>query len=287
MQIPPQWRHCFEVGDQESLQAAAEMAGIDIGSDELIVRRIIQHSGKSRAFVNDTMVNVGTLAHITERLVDLCSQGDQQLLGKHDERLFWLDRFGDTGGIRNFVKEKFQSWRAKSSELTKLETNTADRERHTDFLRFQIKELEEAKIAGPNEDDEIKAELEVLSNSETLSTFAREAEEAIYGSNAENTAMMDTLGILVNRAEELVKTDEKLLPAFELMNSLKVTLEEAGYFFRDYNQSITVDDERLELLNRRYAALGQLKRKYGPTLEEVLESMEIFSSELKLFRKSQ
>ncbi len=273
----------FEVPDREAIQGVLDNTGIEIEYDELIVRRIIQPNGKSRAFINDVMVNVGTLNLITERLVDLCSQGDQRLLQRNDEQLIWLDRFADIESVRSFVKERFQAWKQKIGELKALEDDSSDRERRVDFLNFQLKELDEAKLESETEDSSIKSEFDILSNSETLLNFAREAESAINGCDDGNKAMLDTLGSLVNRAEELVKTDSNLTPAYELMNSLKVTLEEAGYFFRDYMNNIEVDDSRLEDLNHRYNLLTQIKRKYGPSLKEVIESRDIFRNEVESY----
>ncbi len=273
----------FDVVDRGSIQGVLDNTGIEIEHDELIVRRIIQPNGKSRAFVNDVMVNVGTLNLITERLVDLCGQGDQRLLQRQNEQLLWLDRYAENDPIRNFVKERFQAWKQKLNELKRLEDDSADKERRVDFLRFQLKELEEAKLQQGSEDLEIKGELDILSNSETLLNFAREAESAINGCDDGNKAILDVLGALVNRAEELCKTDTNLTPAYELMNSLKITLEEAGYFFRDYMNNIEVDDGRLEGLNHRYNLLTQIKRKYGPSLKEAIESREIFRNEIESF----
>lgn len=273
----------FEIPNRESIQGVLDNTGIEIEHDELIVRRIIQPNGKSRAFVNDVMVNVGTLNLITERLVDLCSQGDQRLLQRQDEQLIWLDRFSENESVRNFVKERFQAWKQKLNELKTLEEDSSDRERRVDFLRFQLKELDDVKLEDENEDSEIKSELDILSNSETLLNFAREAEAAINGCDDGNKAMLDVLGALVNRAEELCKTDSNLAPAYELMNSLKVTLEEAGYFFRDYMNNIEVDDDRLDELNHRYNLLTQIKRKYGPSLQEVIESRDIFRNEIESY----
>lgn len=270
----------FEMEQTAELAEALENAGIELEGDDLIVRRIVQDSGKSRVFINDTMVNIATLNAITERLVDLCSQGDQRLLTKPEEQLLWLDRFADLERIRQALKEKFQAWKKRYLELQGLQASSEDRARRIDFLKFQIKELESANIQGPEEDEVLKNELTVLSNSETLFAFAKEAEAAINGSDNGERAMLDVLGSLVNRAEQLMKTDPNLAPAHELMSSLKLTLEEAGYFFRDYTQSIQVDEQRLEELNLRLSALAQLKRKYGPTLADVLSLQERSLQEL-------
>lgn len=270
----------FEVSNRSDLTEVLENAGIELEGEELIVRRIIQDSGKSRVFINDTMVNIGTLNAITERLVDLCSQGDQRLLTKTDEQLLWLDRFADLDNIRQALKDKFQVWRKKHQELQGLQASSEDRTRRIDFLRFQLKELESAQLTTSEEENELKNEITILANSETLFAFAKEAETAIYGNDDGEKAIMDVLGQLVSRSEQLVKTDPNLAPAHELMNSLKLTLEEAGYFFRDYTQTIQVDEQRLEELNQRLSFLSQLKRKYGPSLQDVIQSRDTATQEL-------
>ena len=270
----------FETSGDSAIVEALELAGIAPEGDELIVRRVVQEGGKSRVFINNTMVNIGTLNSITERLVDLCSQGDQRMLSKPEEQLYWLDRFADLEATRGFLKEKFEAWKEKHSQLLGFEANSAERARRIDFLNFQLRELDAASLVSPTEDEEIKAELNILSNSGTLFAFAKEAEAAIYGSEGDDKAMVDVLGALVTRAESLVKTDPNLAPAYELMKSLKLTLEEAGYFFRDYTSSITVDEGRLEELNGRMSQLSQLKRKYGPALADVVGSRDNFRTEL-------
>ncbi len=273
----------FEIEDKSFLAGVLESSGISFDEEKFIVRRVIQPSGKSRAYINNSMASLQTLQQITAPFVDICSQGDQQLLVKSEEQLLWLDRYGDLTDLRNFVKERFMLWKERLGALKKLEADSTDRAQRIDFLKFQLKELNEAELSNPNEDEEIKQELEVLSNSETLCAFAKESEAAIYGIDDSQKSMLDVLNGLVQKAESLVKTDPKLTPAYELMNSLKVTVEEAGYFFRDYTKSIVVDESRLEELNIRYNILNQLKRKYGPELEKVMASRDRFTEELQSF----
>ena len=116
----------FEVGADSEVNAALEAQGLP-ADDELIVRRIVHHSGKNRIFVNGSVVNMATLNSITASLVDLCSQHDQQLLARPEEQLLWIDRYGELDEDRVKVRALYLDWREKKEALDSLSTDSAQR----------------------------------------------------------------------------------------------------------------------------------------------------------------
>jgi DNA repair protein RecN (Recombination protein N) len=123
----------------------------------------------------------------------------------------------------------------------------------------------------------------MLENAEDLFTFASEAEGILHGSDAsEATPVLDSLNSLLNRVRPLSAVDAKLNDAMEHLNNLKLHAEELSYFLRAYSQSVSHDESRLEEQNARIALLTKLKRKYGPTLADVIENLEVYRKELSL-----
>lgn len=123
----------------------------------------------------------------------------------------------------------------------------------------------------------------MLGNAEELFGFAAEAEGLIFGSDtSENTPVLDGLVALMNKGRTLSTIDPKLTEAMEHLNNLKIHAEELGYFLRSYSQGVSRDEGRLEDLNSRLALLTKLKRKYGPTLSDAIDNLQIFRKEYSL-----
>jgi DNA repair protein RecN (Recombination protein N) len=273
----------FDLGEDADLIAGLDAQGIRMEDGDLIVRRIVQRSGKNRIFVNGTMVNMATLQAVTASLVDLCSQHDQQLLARPEEQLLWVDSFGELLPDRQEIRSLYREWRERSHTLESLSTDSAQRAQKIDFLRFQISELEDAQLGSPSEDQEIEQELKVLGNAETLFSFASEAEGALFGlESADGPSMLDKIGALVSRTRPLTLADPKLNEALDHLVALKLHADELGFFLRSYAQSLSRDESRLEDLNARLALLTKLKRKYGPQLSDVIQNLDAFRKDLSL-----
>jgi DNA repair protein RecN (Recombination protein N) len=273
----------FEIPENSAVQRALEEQ--DLGGDEgdLILRRIVQRSGKNRIFVNGHLANMATLQAVTSSLVDLCSQHDQQLLARPEEQLFWLDRFGNLEEARAQVSVLYRIWREKKAALEALSTDSAQRAQRIDFLRFQIQELEDAAIRSPKEEEEIEAELKVLGNAESLFAFSSEAESVLFGNDSTDALpLLNGINALLLKAKSMAAADPKLEQAIEHLGALKLHGEELGHFLRAYSQCLQRDEGRLESLNGRLAQLAKLRRKYGPTLSDALLNLEAFRSELSL-----
>ncbi len=272
----------FAIDSHKSLKKKIEELGLTgDDEDEVVVRRIVNISGKNRVFINGSVANTNILGEITRELVDLCSQNDQQLLSRLDEQLIWIDRFGGLEKERAEVNSHFELWRKNCAALEALSTDSSQRAQKIDFLRFQIQEIEEAELTSANEDQELEQELRVLSNAEDLHGFCGEADACLNGGDGfEGTPILDAIGNMLAKAQHLAKSDPKLQQATDFLGTIKLNADELAYFLRSYANSIAHDEGRLEALNARHALLTKLKRKYGPSLEEVLKSFETFKHEL-------
>jgi DNA repair protein RecN (Recombination protein N) len=271
----------FELGDQSELSDLLAELGLHTEDGDLIVRRIVHRSGKNRIFVNGSPLNLNQLYSITGKLVDLCSQQDQQQLMHLDRQLLWVDRFAHLSPERKKVGQVYSQWKQAVTELETVEMAMAAREQRLDFLRFQLNELQEANVSSAQEDGELEAELKRLSQGAVLHAICEEAIQLIEGSeNSATGGWGSGISLLSQKVRQLVSVDEKLNLPLDLLSQAKVLSEELGLFFRDYAARAQSDEGRIEEINGRLMLLNRLKKKFGRDLESVLEAQKSMAKEL-------
>ncbi len=248
-------------------QAVLEENGIDAEGDAegVLLRREILVNGKGRVFINNQPATVGVLRQLAPELALVHAQGET--LGSFDQaqQRGLLDRFGGLSVER--VGAAYAAWRETQTRLEAMVTDEQDRLRMADLWRFQAREIDEAGIAGEDEDAVLAAEKRVLANAEKLYAAAMGAHELLY--EAEHSAET-TLGQALKLVEELARFDERFaVPAQELA-AAKATVEDLSATVRDFADNVQAGPERLAEIEDRLAELDRLKRKYGKTLAEVM-----------------
>jgi DNA repair protein RecN (Recombination protein N) len=259
----------FRVEDPaEELVALFEDAGVEL-SEEIILRREISAAGRSRIFANDRLVTQAFVRAVRPYLVDIYGQGEAPaaLVGEMPLRV--LDGFAGADLWRQRVQELARAYRETQRALDELTRAEAERLRQLDIYQFQIREIERVRpVLG--EDEELERERALLANAEKLVQLAQDAYMEI--SEAEDS-MVRKGARAFRRLEQLRELDERVGSAVELMERARIFLEEVAYFLRDYREAIRFSPERLAEVETRLAELERVKRKYGPTLGEVLETL--------------
>jgi len=259
----------FRVEDPaEELVALFEDAGVEL-SEEIILRREISAAGRSRIFANDRLVTQAFVRAVRPYLVDIYGQGEAlaALVGEMPLRV--LDSFAGADLWRQRVQELARAYRETQRALDELTRAEAERLRQLDIYQFQIREIERVRpVLG--EDEELERERALLANAEKLVQLAQDAYMEI--SEAEDS-MVRKGARAFRRLEQLRELDERVGSAVELMERARIFLEEVAYFLRDYREAIRFSPERLAEVETRLAELERVKRKYGPTLGEVLETL--------------
>ncbi len=248
-------------------RAVLEELGIDAESDSdgVLLRREILANGKGRVFINSQPATVAVLRQLAPELALIHAQGET--LGSFDQaqQRSLIDRFG--GVTLDAVRTAFAAWSETQARLDELLTDEQDRLRMADLWRFQAGEIEEAGIAGGDEDALLEAEKRVLANAEKLYAAAMGAHDLLY--EAEHSAET-TLGQALKLVEELARYDDRFqVPAQELA-AAKATVEDLSATVRDFAENVQAGPERLGEIEDRLATLDRLKRKYGKTLAEVI-----------------
>jgi DNA repair protein RecN (Recombination protein N) len=241
------------------------LAGAD--DDEIILRREIQSSGKSRLLVNDQPVTVAAVKALARYLVEVHGQGEHAALFQREAQLDVLDEFASVDVLLQEVRDLFHRRRELEREMDSLNQNEQDRLRTIDLLRFQAQELERAQLQ-PGEDARLEDEKRILSNLEKIRAAAATAYGALYEEEISATSRLSTAA---RALEELRRFDAVFEPHLEPLAAMKATLEDLAFFLRDYLGKLEANPHRLEEVEDRLASIDRLKRKYGKTIEEMLD----------------
>ncbi len=237
---------------------------------ELIVRREISAQGRSRALIDGVLVTSAVLRETCGGLVDLHGQHEHQRLLDPTTHLDLLDHFGNLLDERSAVAFAFAEWQRIRAERERLLTSERERAARAEFIRFQLAEIDRvAPRAG--EDEELSATRHVLANADKLQRLCDDAYTALYeGDNA----ALPTLGVVWRKVSDLATLDPRFTPYLDAREALKSQLEDLAYFLRSYAVDIDASPARLQEIEDRLAALERLKKKHGPSLEDVLATAD-------------
>ncbi|MFS0669900.1 MULTISPECIES: DNA repair protein RecN [Peribacillus] len=259
----------FQIEDEKHpVFAKAEEFGLDMNDGMAILRRDISQSGKSVCRVNGKLVTISTLREIGRTLIDIHGQHEHQEL--MDERLHLplLDQFGGekiASALTEYQK-LYKRYETASKQLNGLSQNEQQMVHRLDLIQFQFDEIQKADLKL-REDEELMEERKKINNFEKI----HEALQTSYNAlNGEQHAI-DWLSVAMNNLEEAAGLDEGLKHSSETVSNSYFLLEEAVSNIRDQLDSLDYDTERVEFIESRLNEINQLKRKYGRTIEEILE----------------
>jgi DNA repair protein RecN (Recombination protein N) len=236
----------------------------------IILRRILNTQGKNRAYINDTLVNLSTLELIGKSLVDIHSQQEHQSLLNKEIQLDLLDAYGDLKSLKDHYRTVFGEVSNLRTELQRLQEATRLRTQRLDLLRFQINEIKQAKLL-PDEEELLRQEYMILKNSARLSEAVRSAFEGIYG--GDNSSIVQ-ISKSLQKLRELSNIDPGLKPVVDLLSEAKPLLDEASQELLKIKEKYELDPRRLDFVNERLDLIDRLKKKYGNSIEEILQYLK-------------
>jgi DNA repair protein RecN (Recombination protein N) len=272
----------FEVAPTPALTRILERAGIWPEDGELLIEREIQAGGKSRALVGNHPATTALLKELAPHLGDIHGQHDQQQLFSPQAQLEMLDAFAGAQGQVAEIGGIFGQWKRATAERAELDRATQEQLRLGSLWAFQKNEIESV-AARPGEDAELENERRVLRNLVKLQEAAAAAFAALYEDPDSVTARLRGI---VKRIEEAARIDENAREALAALEPASIAADEAAHVLRSYLGGLEADPSRLDEVESRLAALEKLKRKYGPTLEQVLECLEQVKRDLSAVENS-
>lgn len=268
----------FDDADTERIRAVLEENAIETDPlPRVILRRRITERG-SRGFVNDTPATLDVMRAVAAELIDLHGQHEHQSLLHTETHLRLLDSFGGLGGLVDHYQKK----RKRVADLVAEREQLANRERELrqqqELYEFQIDEIDEVD-PQPGEEEELEAERRVLENAERLYSSTRGLYEMLF---EDEEAVHDQLVVARNDLQDLARIDDAFEEQVDEIETAQIIVSELANFLQDYNAHIEFDPERLEAIRQRTTELEKLKRKYGGTLEAVLEHRRTIGEQYEL-----
>ena len=259
-------------------QAAIEAIFEEADGRELIVRREITNQGRSRSFINGALATAAALRDLSVRFVELHGQHEHQALLDPLTHLPLLDHYADLSPLTVRVSAAWDHVRTLRDRLERSRMDTREKAARLDLITFQLGEIEKA-APKPEEDDELAATKLVLASAERIQRLCREGYAALY---EQDEAVLAGLGGVWKRVSELASIEPQFTPYLEARDSIKSQLEDLAFFLRRYGDAADASPARLQQVEDRLALLERLKRKYGPTLRDVIEKGDTLERERTL-----
>jgi len=245
---------------------------------ELLVRRIVSRGGKNRVYLNGSLATLAQLQAVVAELVLIYGQHEQQLLQKPSAHLEMLDRFAGVAAELSACAEAYLQLQRLDDRLQSLDLAERDRQQRIDLLSFQSRELADARLQ-PGEDDELALERQRLQHAGRLAEVCAGGYAELYDDEA---AICGRLSALADAQDALAPVDPVFAELAEAVRQAQYSLEDVATRLRHYGDGVVFDPQRQEEVEQRLALLTALKRKYAPTLEEILQQQQQIDSELEL-----
>ena len=243
---------------------------------EMIIRREVSAQGRSRASVDGALATSASLRELCGDLVDLHGQHEHQVLLDPAAHLDLLDEFAAAGSERAAVAAAFAALQEVRAERERLLTGEREKAARADFLTFQLTEIERAAPKA-GEDDELAATRQVLANADKLQRLCADAYDALYEGDQ---AALPALGTVWKKVGDLAALDGRFAPYLDARAGVKSQLEDLAFFLRSYAAAIDTSPARLQEVEDRLALLERLKKKHGPSLDDVVRKGQQLRREL-------
>ncbi|MBO8430533.1 AAA family ATPase, partial [Spirochaetes bacterium] len=254
-----------------------EYAIDDFGTEIVLSKEITQSSVRTR--INGTLINQEFLKQIKSLFLDIHSQHQTYVFMQPKYHITLLDNYAKDvyGHLLEEYKELYKKYLDTKNLLDAAKNSADTTESQIEFLKFQVQEIESAEIQSETEDEELAAELEVLENAEKLKELTGSSYWAI---NGDDGSILEALGKIKQNLSKAVDMDKNLEESEQNLVDVIERLRDVGSELREYSQNLDNDEERLNEIQERLFLLDKLKRKYGSTLAEVLETYKKLADEL-------
>lgn len=250
--------------------------GIDV-SEGIVLRRIVSNSGKSRAYINDSMVTLQTLSEVSRFLVDIHSQHEHQSLLTADKQRLILDSYGDHTHEIEQVRELYAVVQSLREEFNALTERIKERAHRIDLLSFQINEIESAGLR-PEEKQTLEEERKILSNLSRLKELTETSYALLYEADG---ACTENVAKVLSKLRDMQAVDSSIADTLSLVESAMPLLEDAAIALRVFKDKYNVDPERIDEVQDRLDLIKRLQKKYGESIEAILDYKRTASEELE------
>jgi DNA repair protein RecN (Recombination protein N) len=265
----------FDLQDPSEINAVLEDGGLPHCDDtQIIIRRSIGTT-VNRQFINDSPVTLNLLKKIGENLVDLHGPHDHQSLLSQERQLAMLDAFANIDPIFSSYRTAFRSWRDLSQELHDLRNASETSIQEIDLLRYQLDEITAANISE-NDGDELQEKYHRSSNSTRLVELTAQAVSSL----SSDDGILSRITDLQRLTRELEKYDPSISEKLAPLETASIELQDLEATLTDYAADLDIDPSQAASIEERVNLVESLKRKYGPTIQDILSRRETIATRL-------
>lgn len=274
----------FEVSDADVLHALEEF-DIETENGELVISRKLTAEGKSTCRVNGRIVPLSVVKEVGAMLINIHGQHDNQALLNPKAHIGFVDKYG---ALDDLLKD-YRAAHTRVSELRRslnhLNENEQEKARRLDLLTFQVNEIDSAKLSA-GEEEELEQRREYLSNIERITTGLHRAYGSLYEGSEEQSAAFDLISFAVRQLSDIAEFNADISEQYEALNSVLADLEDVTRNMRSSIEDTDFEPGELDFVESRLNTIYDLKRKYGATVDEVLEYRAKIGEELNRIEHS-
>ena len=267
----------FDVESQLSIHKILEDAGIPCDPGEfLIVRREIAREGKSRCLINAQMAPLPILQKIAPHLINLVSQHSASTLRSSENQRALLDLFGNLKADLAMFQESFEKEKVLNENLSQLLQRDASREKELEITKAHLQEIQETDLKA-GEEELLFEEYQRLSHVQELGENLQNINRGLSDSD---DSLLSRLGRYKQLCENALKYDKSIQEPCSLIQDALIALREAAYQINAYLNGLENDPGRYAFLEQRLSTINQIKRKFGKSLEEIVEIQSTLQKKL-------
>jgi len=267
----------FDISGDSNFQEILAAKGFSVNDNTLLIKRIISREGKNKVLVNGSLTTLSLLTEIVEPLLNISGQHEHQELLRPQNHINILDEFGNLFPLRKEYYESFRLQEKIRQEIETLKFESSRRQERKELLNFERDEIARAQLV-PGEEEDLVKEKNILKNAEELITISNGIYESLYSSDG---AIISQLSRKARELKDIINIDSQLIPFGQILDSVIIQLEDLAISLRDYSKRIKYDPQMLEEIDNRLETIRRLKKKYGTTVEDILEYQKKIEVELE------
>lgn len=255
---------------------------IDCEDGQIIITRQLTAEGKSMARINGMAVTLGILRDISDKLINIHGQHDNQALLTPARHVGFLDAYAENEELVNEYKSLLSKKRAIERQIASLDMEEHEKMQKIDLLEYQVNEIKKASLEKGEEED-LRTQRDIYANAEQITSSVSEAYQNVYGGDEAQSAY-DGISIAVDALSQISDLNPHIQSMRDTLSELMYTLEDTAHELKEFGDTVEFDEQTLNDIEERLDMISRLKRKYGGSVELVLEHLKNAERELNDIR---
>lgn len=255
---------------------------IDCEDGQIIITRQLTAEGKSMARINGMAVTLGILRDISDKLINIHGQHDNQALLTPARHVAFLDAYAENEELVNEYKSLLSQKRAIERQIASLDMEEQEKMQKIDLLEYQVNEIKKASLEKGEEED-LRTQRDIYANAEQITSSVSKAYQNVYGGDEAQSAY-DGISIAVDALSQISDLNPHIQSMRDTLSELMYTLEDTAHELKEFSDTVEFDEQTLNDIEERLDMISRLKRKYGGSVELVLEHLKNAERELNDIR---